>query len=135
MPYSAKALIVLLAVAALCAPISLIVQDRQNTRARTLSAAWATGGDPTAGRNAYLSYHCDACHETDPAVTVAGRVGPSLKGLSKRSEIAGHLTNQPDVLVAWIHHPQSLAPGSGMPEQGLSEKDARDIAAWLLSSK
>ena len=135
MPYSAKAVLALLAVAVLSAPVSLIVQQRQDSHRRQAAAAVATGGDPKAGRRAYLAYHCDACHETDPAVFAKGQVGPSLKGVAQRTEIAGRLSNQPDVLVAWIHHPQALAPGSGMPEQGLTDKDARDIAAWLLSRK
>jgi cytochrome c1 len=34
-------------------------------------------------------------------------------------------------MVRWLQAPQKLKPGSAMPDLGLSERDARDIAAYL----
>ena len=36
-------------------------------------------------------------------------------------------------MVTWIMHPQQIAPGSAMLELGVSEHDARDIAAYLYT--
>jgi cytochrome c1 len=60
-------------------------------------------------------------------------VGPSLADVSKHSFIAGQLANNPDNLVLWIEHPQQVRPGGDMPEMGVTEQDARDIAAYLYS--
>ena len=47
--------------------------------------------------------------------------------------LAGVLSNTPDNMVTWIMHPQQIAPGSAMLELGVSERDARDIAAYLYT--
>lgn len=41
------------------------------------------------------------------------------------------LPNTPDQLLNWLRAPQSLKPGDAMPDLGLSDADARDIAAYL----
>lgn len=57
--------------------------------------------------------------------------GPPLSNWSERRYIAGTLTNTPEHLRLWLRHPQSVKPGDGMPDLGLSENDAGDIAAYL----
>ncbi len=42
-------------------------------------------------------------------------------------------SNTPDRLVQWIQHPQHLRPRSPMPEMGVTDGDARDIAAYLYT--
>jgi cytochrome c1 len=64
-----------------------------------------------------------------------GKVGPDLTHVGARAEIAGTLANDPELMVRWLMHPQALKPGSGMPEQGVTERDARDMAAYLYTSK
>jgi cytochrome c2 len=39
----------------------------------------------------------------------------------------------PDRLVAWIVDPPALVPGTRMPVMGVSENDARHIAAALYT--
>jgi cytochrome c1 len=34
-------------------------------------------------------------------------------------------------MVAWLRNPQRIVPGNVMPDMGLSEADAREIAAYL----
>jgi cytochrome c1 len=46
--------------------------------------------------------------------------------------LAGRLPNERDNLVRWLREPQALKPGSAMPDLGVTERDARDIAAYLL---
>jgi mono/diheme cytochrome c family protein len=35
--------------------------------------------------------------------------------------------------VRWIVSPQTFSPRSAMPATGISEAEARDVAAWLYS--
>jgi len=60
----------------------------------------------------------------------AGRRWPTS---GRRSYIAGEVPNGPDALARWIMSPQSLVPGTPMPDMGVSERDAQDMAAYLLS--
>ncbi len=61
----------------------------------------------------------------------SGLVGPPLIHFSRRTIIAGYLPNTRDNLIHWIQHPQQVAPGNAMPDASLTEKQARDIAAYL----
>jgi cytochrome c len=36
-------------------------------------------------------------------------------------------------MVLWLQTPQKVLPGNAMPDSGLSEADARDVAAYLAS--
>jgi cytochrome c1 len=60
-------------------------------------------------------------------------VGRPLDGLAKRRVIAGALENTQDNLVRWIRNPQAVDPQAAMPNMGVSERDALDISAYLLS--
>lgn len=62
-----------------------------------------------------------------------GLVGPPLIYFGERTIIAGQLPNSPDNLIRWIQHPQSVEPKTAMPDLGLSEDQAADIAAYLLT--
>jgi mono/diheme cytochrome c family protein len=89
--------------------------------------------DLERGRMALAQYACHACH-TIPGVTGPETfVGPPLEGLSQRKYVAGILPNSADNLVHWIRAPQAVHPQSAMPDLGVSERDARDMAAYLLS--
>jgi cytochrome c2 len=100
-----------------------------------MAAAQLTGGNPHRGELAVRHYGCAACH-TIPGVPGANStVGPSLSGISGRPYIAGVLTNSPTNLVRWIQHPQQVDPLTAMPDVGLSETDARDIASYLYTLK
>lgn len=69
-----------------------------------------------------------------PGVTGAvGLVGPPLTAWAKRAYIAGNLANTPENLVRWIRQPQAVEPGTAMPDLGVEEGDARDMAAYLFS--
>jgi len=118
--------LIAIAAIALCAT-TLIGCD--STRLR---AARMTGGDPTHGRQALRAYGCWTCH-TIPGVPGAnGTVGPSLAGLAGRAFIAGR-PNTPDSLVTWIQHPSAVRSSTPMPELGVTERDSRDIAAYLYT--
>ncbi|HEY0858772.1 MAG TPA: c-type cytochrome [Albitalea sp.] len=78
-------------------------------------------------------YACIACH-TIPGLTHSSpQVGPPLDGMARRALIAGRLPNTSDNLVRWIREPQRIKPGSAMPDLGVTEEHAREIAAYLAT--
>lgn len=133
MPSSLRFVVALLGLAALSAPISFAVIHGQDTRAARLRAEAMTGGQAARGKLAIRRFGCNACHEIRIAGESSGMVGPPLAGVASRAELAGQLPNTPENLIAWIRFPQRLRPGCGMPQQPISEPDARDIAAYLLT--
>jgi cytochrome c len=91
------------------------------------------GGDPLLGRQAILDYGCYSCH-TIPGVNRAdAHVGPPLTAWAERRILAGIMPNEPDNLVPWIISPQQFKPDSAMPTIGVTEEDARHIAAYLYT--
>ena len=91
------------------------------------------GGEPEAGRALIAGYGCTACHRIPGVATPTGTVGPSLEGFGRRAYIAGQLPNRPALLTAWLRDPPALAPGTAMPSLGLSEPEARHVAAYLYT--
>ncbi|MBV9532554.1 MAG: c-type cytochrome [Bradyrhizobium sp.] len=92
-----------------------------------------TGGDPARAHAAIRRYGCGGCH-TIPGIPGAdGQVGPPLSGLIHRVYIGGATTNSPDHLIQWIVEPQKFSPNSAMPRTGISEAEARDVAAYLYA--
>jgi len=78
-------------------------------------------------------YQCGACHSIPQVTAARGGVAPPLERWAGRNYIAGHLPNRADTLARWIAEPQALVPGTAMPDMGVSEADARDMAAYLMS--
>jgi len=134
MPASLKFVLGLLATGALLAPVSLAVQQHQGKRRdETAATAMTGGGEPHAGRDAIKRYGCGACHAIPGVDRAAGQTGPSLDKIASRAFLAGRLANQPDQMIRWIRAPQSINPGTGMPDMGVTEKDGKDIAAYLYT--
>jgi mono/diheme cytochrome c family protein len=88
--------------------------------------------DIERGRLALTQYACNACHQIPGVTGPATLVGPPLHDLAKRQYIAGRLPNNAANLAQWIQDPQRIQPQSAMPAMGVTESDARDIAAYLL---
>ncbi len=97
------------------------------------TAAAMTGGSPARGKEVIRRYGCEACHSIPGVAGARGQVGPPLDGIGNRSYLAGRLPNSPDNLIRWIRDPQSVAPGTAMPEMGVTEQDGKDIAAYLYT--
>jgi cytochrome c len=98
------------------------------TRPQTVSR-----GDPAFGKQALIDYGCIACHVIPGVPGADSYVGPPLDRFGQRSYIAGALANNQDNLVRWVMNPQAVEPGTVMPDLGVSEEDAINIAAYLLS--
>jgi cytochrome c oxidase assembly factor CtaG/cytochrome c2 len=123
---TARRLLLLLFVAGSCAASNC-------GGAATAEAEAVTGGNASAGQAAIGKYGCGSCH-TIPGIRAANAtVGPPLDRIARRHYLGGHLTNTPDNMIKWIQHPQVIDPKNAMPELGLGDQDARDIAAFLYT--
>ena len=94
---------------------------------------WVTAGNRERGRTALRQYACATCHDIPGVVGAAAPVGPPLAAVSRRGAIAGLLANDLPSMVRWIRDPQRVHPGSAMPNLGVTERDATDMAAYLYS--
>jgi mono/diheme cytochrome c family protein len=90
-------------------------------------------GDPRRGKLALEQYACAACHIIPGVIAQPGRVGPTLAGMGGRSIVAGLKPNTPEGMIEWIRHPDKVSPGTAMPDMGVGEQDARDMAAYLAT--
>jgi cytochrome c oxidase assembly factor CtaG/cytochrome c2 len=121
---------IMIIVFALGAGTFLTACDRSETYH---AAAAMTGGDPERGSDALASYGCTSCH-TIPGIREArGLVGPPLTSIGSRVYLAGRLPNTPDNIKKWIQHPRAVDEKTAMPETGVTDADARDIAAYLYT--
>jgi cytochrome c1 len=98
--------------------------------------AWLCGCSPAApaaerGRLLAERYHCGSCHALPDVPAARGTLAPSLEHYGRRSYIAGRVPNTPATLARWIAEPQAIVPGTAMPDMGVSDADARDLAAYL----
>jgi mono/diheme cytochrome c family protein len=92
-----------------------------------------------AGQSCPTAQSCadGACpsHSTQAVVGSRSDVGPPLEGLWRRTLIAGKLPRTEEALARWIRHPQEIDPETAMPDMGVSEAHAKEIAAYLLQPR
>ncbi|WP_082583248.1 c-type cytochrome [Mesorhizobium sp. Root695] len=105
----------------------------RHNHTRAAIARVMTGGDPGRAPAIFRRYGCAGCHTISGIPGADGQTGAPLTELSKRVYIAGVLENRPDNLVAWIVSPQRFSPQTAMPQSGISEQEARDLAAYLYA--
>jgi cytochrome c2 len=96
-------------------------------------AAEMTGGTPSRGKQAMRSYGCQSCHTIPGVAGAKALVGPPLKGIASRSYIAGVLSNTPDHMIEWLRNPPAVDSKTAMPNMNVTERDARDMAAYLYT--
>ncbi|MGL9622400.1 cytochrome c [Bradyrhizobium sp. U531] len=92
-----------------------------------------TGGDPSRAPELIRRYGCAGCHSISGIPGGDGKVGGPLDGLRARVYIAGVANNTPDNLIQWIVTPQAFSPRTAMPATGITEKEARDVAAYFYA--
>ena len=91
-------------------------------------------GAAAEGKSIYTRNACVGCH-TIRGVS-AGTLGPDLTHFGSRQLFgAGLWPVTPDHVVAWLKDPPALKPGSKMPNLGLSDDDAKALAAYLIDLK
>jgi cytochrome c len=83
------------------------------------------------GRRLIAEYGCGSCHFIPGVPGADSMAAPPLDRFYERTYIAGRLSNTQENLVDWIRDPQRIDPGNAMPDLGLTEKEASDMAAYL----
>jgi cytochrome c oxidase subunit 2 len=118
----------------------MVVADEPSDYQRWIAAQRENGVMPTdpdaaAGKLAFLSKPCAACH-TVRGTPATGTTGPDLTHIGSRETIAaGLLETTRGSLAAWIADPQTLKPGNNMPMVPLTSVELRDISAYMESLK
>jgi cytochrome c2 len=121
---------ILLCVAAALLVFAIIGCDAgKTTRAYAVSSI----GNAKHGRELIEGYGCGGCHLIPGVHAARGMVGPPLIYLSQRTMIAGELPNTPENLVRWLENPKAVEPHTAMPDLGLTEDQAYDVAAYLYT--
>jgi cytochrome c len=128
-----RVFIIFTVVIILCGAAAAAYRSAALVRRTAVEAEALTGGDVDAGRVAVKTFGCDACHTIPGVVDARGLVGPPLTQIANRIYIAGVLTNTPDNLIEWIQNPPGVDPRTAMPNLGIDEAAARDIAAYLYT--
>jgi cytochrome c1 len=82
-----------------------------------------------------VRYGCAGCHVIPGVPGARGQVGPSLEGFGSRLYIGGAVANSSSDLVKWLIDPRMIDPRSAMPATGISEEEARIVAAYLLGKQ
>jgi cytochrome c oxidase subunit 2 len=91
-------------------------------------------GPAAEGKAIFAKSACVGCH-TIQGVS-AGVLGPNLTHFGGRTMLAaGMWPNTPDNVTAWVRDPQRLKPGAKMPDLGLTEAQAKAVAAYLTELK
>jgi cytochrome c2 len=92
-----------------------------------------TRGDPSRAPALITKYGCGGCHTIPGAPGADGKVAGPLGGMRARVYVGGVARHDADTLIRWIVAPQSISPRSAMPVTGISEGEARDVAAFLYT--
>lgn len=85
--------------------------------------------DANAGREAYHTLGCVACHSPRDA---------EERELSRKGDVSlGHLAGkyQPNALAEFLLDPLKARPSGRMPDMGLSRSEAADLATYLMAGK
>ena len=109
-------------------PRAFNAMQQQHETARLM-----TQGDASKAPASLRRFGCSGCHEIPGISGADGKVGGSLSDLRKRVYIGGVLNNTSDNLIQWIVSPPKFSPRTAMPVTGISEAEARDVAAYLYA--
>ena len=93
-------------------------------------------GNAGRGKELVAQYGCNVCHTVPGIDGPQGSLGPSLDGVASRPAVSfGAVQNTPENLVKFIREPASMNPQSSMPPIALTEADAKDVVAYLMTLK
>lgn len=94
----------------------------------------ALGGNGRRAIPVMLANGCAGCHSISGVPGAQGQVGPRLDAtLSSKLYIAGVLPNSRDNMIKWLRASRDLVPHTAMPSTGISDQQARDVAAYLYA--
>lgn len=121
-------------VAILAAAAAAYAYGTQRVREKKdLAIALTGGGNPGAAPAHIMHFGCGGCHTIPGVPGARGLVGPPLTGAKSRIYLGGVVENTPKNLIQWIVDPRALDPKTAMPKSGISEAQARDVAAYLYA--
>ncbi|HET7712147.1 MAG TPA: c-type cytochrome [Thermoanaerobaculia bacterium] len=92
-------------------------------------------GNAAAGKQHIDKYSCLACHAIPGIEGDGGSLGPDLAGFASRPAINGRIPNKPETVVAYLQNPSAIDPQTTMPPLGITESEAKDITAYLMTLK
>ena len=115
-----------------------VVVDAPEAFERWVAAQRVTPPEPSGraaeGKAIFTSRACVGCHAIRGVS--AGVLGPDLTTFgSRRTLAAGLVPNTPANVAAWVKDPGALKPGVKMPVLGLTDDQAKAVAAYLESLK
>ncbi len=97
-------------------------------------------GDPERGRALFVDASivqpngCGTCHSVRGVPGASGIAAPNLTNVSLRPTLAGDtIPNTPENMTRFIVDPPAIKTGAQMPKLGVSDAQARDLAAFLYS--
>jgi cytochrome c oxidase subunit II len=101
-------------------------------QAGQLAAANApAGASATNGERVFREQACGNCHAVKGR-GFEGRVAPDLTHLASRITLgAGVIDYSPANLKAWLHDPQTIKPGSRMPDFKLGDAEVDSLVAYF----
>jgi cytochrome c oxidase subunit 2 len=88
-----------------------------------------------AGQATFLTLSCVNCHRVS-GTSADGTFGPDLSHLMSRDTLAsGAIPNTLDNLRQWVKDPQTIKPGSLMPNMQLNSRELDEVVEYLSSLK
>jgi cytochrome c2 len=84
-------------------------------------------GSVAAGKKLFKEVGCLACHGIDDVTSHHADFAPDLSGTGSKLSAA--------FVYSWIKNPQHFNPDTRMPSLRLSDREASDITAYLMSKK
>jgi mono/diheme cytochrome c family protein len=126
-------LAVIVALTLVCAVVSYLYTEARLNAEQRRAAIALTGGHPEAAPALIIRFGCAGCHSISGVPEAAGQIGPPLNNLARQGYVGGVVQNTSENLIDWIVDPRAIDPMSAMPRTGISPREARDVAAYLLS--
>ena len=91
--------------------------------------------EASKGENLYETRTCGNCHAL-VGIPKESRIGPDLGHVASRRTLAANLVdNTPENLAAWLSDPQSLKPGTLMPNFQFTNEEVQQLVAYLETLK
>jgi mono/diheme cytochrome c family protein len=103
------------------------------SREKEAVAKALTSGDPSRAPALMTRYGCGGCHTISGVPGADGKVAGPLTGMRERVYVGGVARNTPQNMINWIVNPRAFSPNTAMPATGITETEARDVAAYLYS--
>ncbi|MGZ8711008.1 MAG: c-type cytochrome, partial [Thermoanaerobaculia bacterium] len=98
-----------------------------------------TGGDPARGKDIVSKVGCLACHVDSETVTVDGKERKAVRSdfpLERNfgfNFVGTGTKTHPGWIYNWVKNPKNYDPKAPMPDLRLSDQEASDVTAYLMS--